>query len=370
MFTMINVFEDLVSNRHKNAAEWKNKGRKVFGYFCTYVPEEIIYAAGIIPVRIMGGSEDITHADVHLPSYICSFSRSCYDLALKRCYDYLDGVVFPYTCDTIVSLYNIWKADIPTPYVGFVDPLCAKTETARKYFREEVARFKGSLENYLGKEISEDSLRESIRTYNENRRLLKKVYELRKGPQPLLSGVEVLDIVRSSMLTPKDEHNSLLGSLLDRISEREDPPEPGVRILVSGSVIYDPEVLRMIEDSGALIVADDLCTGTRYFWDLVNTNSSPLVGIADRYYERIPCPCNYPPEKRLEHIMTLVKDYDVEAVIFTLQKFCDPHLFDMPFMEEKLKEAEIPSLRLETEHVTAPLGPLKTRIEAFLETIR
>jgi benzoyl-CoA reductase subunit C len=370
MPTVINVFEDLVSNHHKNAIKWKNMGKKVFGYFCTYVPEEIIHAAGIIPVRMMGGSEDITLADVHLPSYVCSFARSCYDQGLKGVYNYLDGMVFPCTCDTITSLYNIWKADIKTPYVGFVDPLCAKTETAKKYFREEVARFKQSLENFLGREISNTSLQKSIEVYNENRRLLKEVYELRKSSHPPISGVEALNIVRSSMLIPKEEHNRLLENLLDKLSERDDPPKQGLRILVSGSVIYDPEILKMIENSGGLIVTDDLCTGTRYFWDLVNKSVPPLTGIADRYYERIPCPCNYSPERRLQHILNLIKDYNVEAVIFTLQKFCDPHLFDYPFMEDSLKEAEIPTLLIETEHVTSPLGPLKTRIEAFLETIQ
>lgn len=367
---MIKAFEDLVLNRHNYAVKWKNMGKKVFGYFCTYVPEEIIHAAGIIPVRIMGGFDDITLADAHLPSYVCSFARSCYDQGLKGIYNYLDGVVFPCTCDTIIGLYSIWKADIKTPYIGFVDPLCAKTETAKKYFREEVARFKDSLENFLGKEISDTSLKNSIEVYNENRRLLKEVYELRKSSHPPISGVEALDIARSSMLSPKEEHNHLLKNLLDKISEREHLPKPGARILISGSAIYDTEILKMIESSGGIIVADDLCTGTRYFWDLANTNASPLDAIADRYYERIPCPCNYPPERRLKHILSLIKDYNVEAVIFTLQKFCDPHLFDHPFIEEKLKDAEIPTLLVETEHMTSPLGPLKTRVEAFLETIQ
>jgi benzoyl-CoA reductase subunit C len=367
---MIEVFEDLVTNRHVNALRWKSSGRKIFGYFCSYAPEEIIHAAGIIPVRVMGGSDAITLADVHLPSYVCSFSRSCYDLGLKDVYNYLDGVVFPYTCDTMVSLYNIWRKDIKTPYVGFVDPLCAKRETSRKYFREEIARFRSSLEKFLGREISEDCLEKSIEIYNKNRKLLKKIYELRKNSIPPISGVEALTIVRSSMLAPKEEHSRLLENLLTKISEKENVPEPGLRILVSGSVIYDSEILKMIEDAGGLIVTDDLCTGTRYFWDMVNPKASPLVAIADRYYERIPCPCNYPPEKRLEHIMNLVKDFKVEAVIFVLQKFCDPHLFDYPFMEDRLKEFEIPTLLIETEHVNSPIGPLKTRIEAFFETIQ
>ncbi len=366
---MIKVFEDLVSNRHDNAIKWKNMGKKVFGYFCSYVPEEIIHAAGIIPVRIMGGSDDITLADVHLPSYVCSFARSCYDQGIKGIYNYLNGVVFPYTCDTIVSVYNIWKADIKTDYVGFVDPLCAKRETSKKYSREEVTRFKESLQNFLGREISDNSLKQSIAIYNENRKLLKEVYELRRNSIPPISGAETLDIVKSSMLTPKEEHNQLLKSLLEKISERENRPEPGLRILVSGSVIHDSEILKMIENAGGLIVTDDLCTGTRYFWDLVNENVPALTAIADRYYERIPCPCNYAPQKRLEHIFNLIKDYNVEAVVFTLQKFCDPHLFDYPFIEERLREVEIPTLLVETEHVTSPLGPLKTRIEAFFETI-
>jgi benzoyl-CoA reductase subunit C len=172
------------------------------------------------------------------------------------------------------------------------------------------------------------------------------------------------------MLTPKEEHNKLLNELLSQIENRSDTPKSGTRLLMSGSVMDNTELVRIVESAGANVVADDLCTGSRYFWDLVKPASNPLKAIADRYLNKIPCPFAVHSEDRFKHTLEIAKNYDVEGAIIFVLKFCDTHLFDAPILIEELKSQGIPVLYLEWEHATSGIAQLKTRIEAFLEMVK
>ena len=151
---MVSDFYESYRNRHKLAERWKEEGRKIFGYFCNYTPEEIVYAAGIIPVRIRGSAENVDLADAHLPSFCCSYMRSALDQALKGRYGYLDGMVFPKTCDMSRALYSIWKRNINLPYYYSLPVPGKTTDEAVDLFIHELRLFKESLENYIGSEIT------------------------------------------------------------------------------------------------------------------------------------------------------------------------------------------------------------------------
>ena len=171
------------------------------------------------------------------------------------------------------------------------------------------------------------------------------------------------------MLTPKDEHNKLLNRLLRDVSSRSTPPKRGVRLLVSGSVMDDAELLRIVEAVGGSIVADDLCTGSRYFWDLVDSDAEPLRAIARRYLDKVPCPFTFQSEDRFEHVRDMAERYDVEGAIIFVLKFCDTHMFDAPLLKKELESGGLPVLYLEWEHPMTGTAQLRTRIEAFIEMI-
>jgi len=171
------------------------------------------------------------------------------------------------------------------------------------------------------------------------------------------------------MLTSKEEHSRLLKQLLGQIEKRVDTPKSGTRLLVSGSVMDNTEMMKIIEGTGANVVADDLCTGSRYFWDLVKSNADPLHAIANRYLDKIPCPFTVHSEERFKHTLEMAKKYDVEGAIIFVLKFCDTHLFDAPILMEELKAQGLPVLYLEWEHAMSGIAQLKTRIEAFIEMV-
>lgn len=370
---ILQPFTDILQKRHTIAKTWKNQNKRpVIGWNCTYTPEEIIYAMGALPVRIIGSMETATTlADAYLPRNACSFTRSCLDLALRGDYAYLDGFVTSNSCDNFTKTYDLWKHHTKIPYFHFINTPQTNTPKSHGFFYQELLRFKESLEKNFKITITNKTLQDSIRVYNENRTLLKQVYDLRRKDPPLITGVEALEIVLSSTLTPKDEHNKLLKQLLKEAPNRPDPPKPGVRLLITGSIMDTPDLLTIVESVGGIAVTDDLCTGTRYFWNLVGADKDPIRAISKRYLNKIPSPFMYDQrQKRLKHIKQLIKDYKVEAVINFLLKFCDTHMFDAPLLTEDLKAEGIPVLNIEYEHTRSGIAPIKTRIEAFIEMVK
>lgn len=367
---ILKLFKTLISAENKFIKEWKRQNKRVLGYACSYTPEEIIYAGGLLPVRVLGSLEPSKLADVYLPVNVCSFAKSCLNEALKGNYRFMDGFVVSNSCDNQNKIYDLWRYCTSIRKTYFINTPHSITENSLKFFYEELERFRKWLMKSFDVKISEENLKNTIRIFNENRQLLKQIYELRKQNPPLVSGSEMLEIVLSSMMIPKDEHNKLLHTLLHEIKRRKELPKKGVRLFVSGSVMGSSELLRLIENVGGCVVADDLCTGSRYFWDLVEENGEPMMTIAERYLHKIPCPFMNSLVERFKYVREMVKLFNVEGVLIFSLKFCDVHSFDAPLLAEELREKEgIPVLCLEWEQSLSGIAQLRTRIEAFIEML-
>jgi len=359
-------------DRHEYARRWKREtGGTVVGYFCTYVPEEVIYAAGILLVRILGGHEPEDVTAPHIISMYCPFCRDCLAQGLKGKYDYLDGIVIAQSCMHIRQTFHSWRMHLPIDYSYYINmPHHVQSPRAKPYLAGELAEFKKSLEDWIGRPVSEEALDQAIDTYNTSRRLMKQVYELRQATNPPLTGLEAMQMVVSSQLTDKKEHSQAVAEILAELPTRKPKRDPGVRLMIIGSESDDVEFARMVESLGATLVIDDQCTGSRYFWNEVFPHGNRLEAIAARYVDRVPCPSkDWPQWTRFGHILKLAKDFDVQGALLVQQKFCDPHECDMPPLEQLLKKNDIPSLFLEFD-VTVPVGQFRTRVEAFLEMLR
>jgi benzoyl-CoA reductase subunit C len=368
---LFNQFSDWYKNRHDYALEWKERtGGKVMGYFCTYVPEEILYAADILPVRILGSHEPQDVTEPHIFAMFCPFCRDCLAQGLKGRFDYLDGIMIAQSCLHIRQAFTSWDIHIPTDYSYYLPhPMHVQSPHAIPYLREELVKFKESIENWIGRTITDEDLKRGIELMNTNRNLMQQVYELRKGVNPPLNGLEAMFMVVSSQTTDKHDHNKALESLLQQLPARN-TGEPGERLMILGSEDDDTEFISMVEDLGATFVTDDHCTGTRYFQEEVDPTGDPLTAIAERYVKRVPCPSkDWPQRTRLDHIVQMAKDYEVQGAILIQQKFCDPHELDIPIIKETLEKIGLSTLFLELD-VTVPIGQFKTRVEAFLEIIR
>ncbi len=366
---MVSDFFQAYRTRHQLAEGWKQAGRKVFGYFCNYTPEELIYSAGIIPVRIRGSAENVDLADAHLPSFCCSYMRSALDQALKGRYSYLDGMVFPKTCDMTRALYGIWKRNIKLPYYWFLPVPGKSTDEAVEFFTHELRLFKESLEEYSNHKISDESLMQAIKVYNRNRSLVGEVYKLALSDTPQFSASEVFGILLAGLVMPKEEHNAMLRDLLDKLPASNTSAEDKVRLMIAGNTFENIELLQTIEECGGEVVIDDLDIGTRYYGSTVDESLEPLRAIAERYLRKIPCPCKHPAAPRLGHMLELAKTYRVKGVVLVIQKYCDTHLYDRPWIESRLKEEGFPVLSVEHSDTGWTGGKFKTMVQAFIEML-
>lgn len=369
---MVSQFREWEKNRHAYAKSWKEKtGGKVVGYFCTYVPEEILYAADILPVRILGSHEPHDVTEAHIFGMFCPFCRDCLAQGLKGRYDYLDGIMIAQSCLHIRQAFTSWQKHIPVDFSYYLPmPNNVQSPHAIPYLAGELQAFKSTLENWLGREISEKDIKKGIQLLNENRQLMHKLYELKKQPNPRISGEETMEIAISQQMVHKEEHSEALRGLLAGIERQGNSRNQGTRLMILGSEDDDLPFVQMIETLGGTIVIDDHCVGTRYFWNLVPDNDDLLEAIARRYCERPPCPSkDWMTRTRIPHLLRLAQDYQVKGAIVIQQKFCDPHELDIPAISKAFSEAGIKTLFLEFD-VTVPLGQFKIRCEAFLEMLQ
>lgn len=369
-------FKECVDGRHDYAQEWKKRtGGKVVGYLCTYVPLEILYAADILPVRIFGGHKPSSLVEPHIyTSMFCPFCRDCLAQGLEGEYDYLDGITIAQSCLHIRQTFWSWERHIPIDYAFYLYmPHGTQTRGRYEYLRNELARFKRSLENWIGREITNEDLDRGIEICNTNRRLLKQVYEFRKKDEPSITGLEALEMALASQLTDKREHSQAMERLLKELPQRKLERETGTRLMIVGSEDDDREFFKMVEQDLSLpatLVIEEHCTGSRDFWNEVIPQEDRLMAIAARYLDRPACPSkDWPERRRFTHIANLAKDFNVEGALLMQQKFCDPHELDMPALKEFFaKELNIPTYFLEFD-ITVPAGQFSTRVEAFLETM-
>jgi len=360
------------ANRTKLLGELKeNTNKKIFGYFCSQVPEEFIYAAGILPVRILGNNESCEQADSLLQSYVCSFSRNCLAMMLNGDYKFLDGIVVSHTCDTIRGLFGVIKENIPLSFDAFIRlPIWPEKKHARELIVEEYKILRKNIGQYIGVEISDTDLKDSISVYNSNRRLLKQLSQYRTSDQRKLTGAEFLEVCLAGFSMDKKEHNKMIETLLEKIKDNKTLPPGKAKVLVGGNVLDNPALLKIIEDLGADIVMDDVCTGTRYFHELVDEQTlDPMEAIIDNYLKRTVCPCKTEVSKRTNHLMRLCRDAHAQGIILLQQKFCDPHLWDYPLMRERMIKEGIPFQLIEYEQPIGELDVIKNRIQSFVEMI-
>jgi bzd-type benzoyl-CoA reductase N subunit len=356
----------------KEILELKRQGKMVLGWVCTYVPEEIIHAAGILPVRITGYSQETELEDGNAYLYInnCSFSRSCLQMGLRGEYDCLDGVVAGSTCDGARRLFDLWIHYIKVPFHHMLTVPRKYTERAHGLYYEQVTTFKQHLEQYLNFKITDAALLQSIQLYNESRALLKELYELRKLDKPPISGAETMEVLNASFRMPKELFNHYLHQLLAELSASGRAYPSRARLMVAGSVMNNPEFIQSIEELGGLVVTDELCTSTRYWSDpVVLKGQSPLEAISRRYLNNFPCARMVPSDERFDRILQLAREYQVDGVISQIIRYCVPYAHDLPLITKKLEQINIPTLALDVEYGTSGSGQIRTRVQAFLEML-
>ncbi|MFC2069630.1 2-hydroxyacyl-CoA dehydratase subunit D [Chloroflexota bacterium] len=363
----------------------QKEGKKVIGYLCIYPVIEMLTAFNIVPYRIFGDmKEPITKADTYLPTIVCPFLRSLLDLGLKGRYEFLDGVIMAHICDVGAQMQGLWNSFVGTPYSYFIDTPHTTHEASQQREKDEIRDFIKSLEILTGKAISQEKLKEAIVEHNEQRALVRELYELRKPDSPLISGTEVLQVLVAGMSLPVNEGSRLFREVIDEVKGRKDGPQKKkARLLIWGPVIHETPLIEMIESLDADVVMDDTCVGSRAYFDDVKLTDDPLDGLAYHYLVELKCPRTFREttvgemrkdykadlENRYGYLGKFAKDWNVDGVILQSVRFCDSHGYEVPAVKDYLTSIGLPSIYLEHDNTEGALAQLRTRVQGFLEII-
>ncbi|MDR1571881.1 MAG: 2-hydroxyacyl-CoA dehydratase [Clostridiales Family XIII bacterium] len=363
-------FRNILENRHDYAREWKKRtGGRVLGYYETYMPEEVAYAAGALPVRIMAGhrADDVTDRQMYGNCYC---TRDMLRQFLEGDYDYVDGVVNTEGCQWMYNAFQTAVNRRPGLFSHYIFvPDYTDGRTSKDVLKSELGVFRGRLEEWTGSAITDGALDAAIDVYNENRRLLRRIYELRRLDRPAILGSEAMGLLLASQIMDKAEMNVMLRELIPEI-ERRAPAEDGVRLMLIGSETYDVELERIVESAGGNVVVDELDNGSSYIWNETIPMQDRLMALALRYLGR---PHSALKDnvwrRRPQRIYELYEDFHADGVVIAKQIYCHPHGSDMYAVWKMLRERNIPYHTFERD-TTLPPSETRQRIEALIGMIK
>ncbi len=339
------------------------------GWVSIETPEEIFLAAGVIPFRITGEMEtETTDAAARLSNNYCSYVLSCLSEGLAGVYDFADGVIFADACDMRKRLSEAWARDIPSCKSYFLELPNDASAISREYFALQLRKLIEELEQQYGRHISADALREAIEICNESRTLLQRLYRYKRGRQ-VLSGEESIQIVKAAATGLKKDFNANMSVLLDALATAEQPStRQRHRVMICGSYFDHKGIIDTIEEAGADLVCEDISNGVKYFEGKIDLDAEPVAAIAEYYLEKNTSARRLDTDVRLQHMLSLVREYQVDSIIYYALKFCDTNLHDYPYIKQRLREEKIPVLFIEGERNATNIEGTKTRIQTFLES--
>jgi len=366
----------LYTDRAREIEELRAKGKKIVGVFCNFVPEELIYASGAIPIRLSAGLQDtILTSEEILPRNFCPLIKSALGFALQKSphFESTDVVIVPTTCDGKKKLPEILGEMKPTWTIEV--PHTMETPQARELWLTELGLLKDHLEKLTGNKIKKKALKREILLANRKRAALRKLYELRKRTPPPIWGRDALLITNQSYHDDSLRWTKNVERLCHELKEKgpvSDKSYP--RILLTGcpTVLPTWKIPLLLEESGGIIVCDDICTGSKGLWDPVEipnwTLGEMLIGLADRYLMNT-CACFTPNMARIDRLFRFIEEYNIEGVIYYTLMACHIYGMEIHRIENALKSKNIPVLKIETDYSEEDVEQIRTRMEAFIEMI-
>jgi benzoyl-CoA reductase subunit C len=371
------LFEDL----HFNAVQqWKAAvpGRKAIGYMPVYVPRELIHAAGMLPVGILGGGDslEVIQGDAYYQSYICRIPRSTIELGLTGRLNCLDGMLFPSICDVIRNLSGMWQMLFKDKYVRYVDvPQNFQDEIGGAFYIEEMQSLREDLAKIAGREITDADLNASIAVYNANREAVRALYAYRAVKPWQAPTSEVYLLLRAGMVLPVEEHTALIGEYLVAAEQLQRTKRDNARVVINGSFCEQPPLalIKSIEVAGCYIVDDDFLLVTRWLLDEVPCDGDPLEELSKAFLHRSASTAAKYEATREEKgvfLMKQIKTRGAEGVIFAAPSFCDPALLERPMLQDVLTQHGIPHTAFKYAENTGQMAPIREQAGTFADSIK
>jgi benzoyl-CoA reductase subunit C len=371
------LFEDLDFNAVK---QWKAAapGRKAIGYLPVYVPHEIVHAAGMLPVGIFGGGDqiEVIQGDAYYQSYICRIPRSTIELGLTGRLNCLDGMLFPSTCDVIRNLSGMWQIMFKDKYVRYIDvPQDYADGIGGTFYMHEMQQLRDDLAKLSGKEITDEAIRNSIVVYNEHRKAIRELYAYRAQKPWQAPTSEVYLVLRAGCVLPPEEHAALVRSYLRETELSKRPQRDNARVVVTGSFCEQPPLglIKSIEMAGCYIVDDEFMLAFRWLMDEVATTGNPLEALSKAFLHRSAQSSSKYDDKKEDkgkYLLQQVSTRGAEGVVFAAPSFCDPALLERPMLQEIMARHKIPYTAFKYAENTGQMAPIREQAGTFADSIK
>ncbi len=371
------LFDDL---DFKAVKEWKAAvpGRKAIGYMPVYVPRELIHAAGMLPVGILGGGDqlEVIQGDAYYQSYICRIPRSTIELGLTGRLDCLDGMLFPSICDVIRNLSGMWQILFKDKYVRYFDvPQNYEDAIGGVFYVQELEVLREDLGRLRGAPITDAEIDGSILVYNENRDALSELYAYRAQEPWQAPTSEVYLLLRAGMVLPPEDHTALVRQYLAAAQREQRPKRDNARVVINGTFCEQPPLalIKSIEMAGCYVVDDDFMLVTRWLLDDVPACGRPLEELSKAYLHRSASTAAKYDVKREEKgvfLLHQVKSRGAEGVVFAAPSFCDPALLERPMLQDVLARHNVPYTAFKYAENTGQMAPIREQAGTFADSIK
>jgi benzoyl-CoA reductase subunit C len=371
------LFEDLDFLAVK---QWKAAlpARKAIGYMPVYVPRELIHAAGMLPVGILGGGDqlEVIQGDAYYQSYICRIPRSTIELGLSGRLDCLDGMLFPSICDVIRNLSGMWQILFKDKYVRYLDvPQNYDDAIGGAFYVQELETLREDLARLAGQPIGDAALNASIATYNDNRAAIRELYRYRAAKPWQAPTAEVYLVLRAGMVLPPEEHTALVREYIAAADAVPRPRRDNARVVINGTFCEQPPLalIKSIEMAGCYIVDDDFMLVNRWLLDDVPTDGKPLEELSKAFLHRSATTAakyDVRREDKGQYLLKQVKTFGAEGVVFAAPSFCDPALLERPMLQDVLSKVKIPHTAFKYAENTGQMAPIREQAGTFADSIK
>ena len=370
--TILHEMENAVNNPNDVVQAFKkDTGREVIGCLPIYVPEEIIYAGGMLPIGIWGGQTDIVQSGTYLPSFACSIMRAIMEFAMRGIYDDLSAVVCPMHCDTLKCIGENWKVALPqVPCFSVVYPQNRNKPSGIAYLTAEFEQLRKQLESLNGRPITDEAIDQAIVIYNEHRKTMREFTRVARDYPLTITPQQRHMIIKSGYFMDKAKHTLLVKSLLGEMRSLQPERSDGVKVILTGIIAEPDSFLELLDQYSFVVVGDDLAHESRQFRTDVPAGGPPIERLARRWADLQGCSLAYDPDKkRSQMLVDMVGETEAAGVVVTMMKFCEPEEFDYPILKKEFEKAHIPHMYIEIEQQADSAEQLRTRIQGFSEMV-
>ena len=368
---LLEEFGKIASSPMSRLSDYAAEGKKVIGCMPIYCPEELVYAADMVPFGIWGAEKEVSQAKEYFPAFICSILQTSLEMGLRGDLDQLSAVMIPVLCDSLKCMGQNWKQGVKNvEFIPVIHPQNRKLEAGVEFLKAQYTNIKNRLEEISGNEITDDKLKAAIEVYNEHRGAMREFVDTAAQYPHIITPAQRSAVIKSGYFMEKPEHTKMVKELVKECKAQPQRAWDGLKVVTTGIIADSPSILKILEEHKIAVVADDIAHESRQFRTDVPSCDDPMEALARQLSVMEGCSVLYDPQKkRGDMIVDQVKKRGADGVIVLMTKFCDPEEYDYPIMKKSFDRNDIPSIMIEIDQQMRNYEQARTMVQTFSDML-